>query len=77
MGSDVDDNDDDGDDATGDEVDDDCDGGGALIKKILVNHFPPFFSPHLNLWSSRRTHFFLFWQASRLFQKKDKSPEAH
>ena len=49
--------------------------GGTHKKIILVNRFPPFFSPQLNLWSCHRTHFFLFWHASRLFQKKDKSPE--
>jgi hypothetical protein len=43
---------------------------------MQVNRFQPFFSPQLNLWSCHRTHFFLFWHASRLFQKKDKSPEA-
>ena len=49
---------------------------GGTHEKILVNQFPPFFSPQLNLWSCRRNHFFLFWQASRLFQKKDEAPEA-
>jgi hypothetical protein len=49
--------------------------GGTHKKQILVNLIPPFFSPQLNLWSCHRTHFFLFRHASRLFQKKDESPE--